>query len=119
MADANGKAIELGLYTNTIELTPQAGAALITALVDNPNISVEFMGSITSDSVAEYASALLLLGMDSREFYVTGRITTTDAAGTKTYGHTLNIDSGAAYSDPATSGGRNFKLNDTSGVRKK
>jgi hypothetical protein len=120
LVDANAKAVELGLYVNTNELTPQAGAALITALINDPNISVEFIGSIRSDKVIEYASSLVLLGLDqSRELYVTARITTTNTAGTDTYGHTLNIDAGAPYSDPAASDGKNIRFNDTSGVRTK
>jgi hypothetical protein len=119
LIDANQTAIDMGLFTNGNELSPEAGAKLITKLVGDSNINVSYAGSISTESMAEYGGSLVLLEMNYKELYVTGRLTTNNSDNTKTYGHTLNIDSSSVVTDPSVPGGIDIKVNDTSGVRSK
>jgi hypothetical protein len=123
LEDANKKAMKMGLFQTGQDgqhnaLSPESGAKLITALVDDPTISVTYDMSLSTSDLTTASSTLLLLQGDSREFYATGRILTTDAARSQSGQHTLNIDSSAVKSDPSVPGNRNIKVNDTSGVRK-
>ncbi len=118
LEEANNEAIKLGLFDNKNLLSPEDGAALITALVNDPDIKVEFLGSIERVSVLDYARAVYVLNtFDNRELFLTARILTTGPTESSPYGHTLNINAGAVFIDPNT-GEFNIKLSDTSGANR-
>jgi RHS repeat-associated protein len=122
LQQANQKAMDMELFETGKDgqhnaLSPENGAKLITALVDNPHINVTYDRSLSISNLTTAGSALLLLQGDDREFYTTGRILTTNAEGTKNYYHTVNINSGSVKSNPSIIGGYNIMVNDPSGVR--
>ena len=119
LKEANNTAKELGLYINKNELTPQAGANLINALLYGTGKSVTYAGSVTAETMTEYASFLNSLENSYSELYVTARIKTNDINNSKIDEHTVNINSNSVIPNDISdmSNALNIKINDTSGVR--
>ena len=119
LEEANDTAKELGLYSNKNELTPQAGAKLINALLYGTGKSVTYAGSVTAETMTEYASFLNSLENSYSELYVTARIKTNDINNSKIDEHTVNINSNSVIPNDISdmSNALNIKINDTSGVR--
>ena len=119
LEEANDTAKELRLYINKNELTPQAGANLINALLYGTGKSVTYAGSVTAETMIEYASFLNSLENSYSELYVTARIKTNDINNSKIDEHTVNINSNSVIPNDISdmSNALNIKINDTSGVR--
>lgn len=118
---ANKYAKDNNLFTNDNLLTPEAGAALINGLLEENGITdtkVQFTGSFSSDNQDTMLSAISMTENFSDEYFVTGRIETTDKSGANKYGHHVNINQGAVFAD-SENGCMNLSINDTSGVRSK
>jgi len=107
--DANALAIANEYYTDLDLLSPENGAKLITDLVGDSNITVEYTGSISPRTLSGAVRSVYSLDNNSSELYATGRLRTTDQNG-NAIDHTVNINSGAAV----TGSNPNIKLNDTS-----
>jgi RHS repeat-associated protein len=111
---ANEKAIKLGLYNERGELTTAAGAKLIAALTGRDIGYRRIEGT-----ASEIIDVLQMYDASKKSYYATGRIWTQNEAGTKQYGHHVNIVEGAAE---ITLGGLSFTINspqpivDTSGT---
>ena len=117
-ADANAYAVENNLFVNDDELTIDAGISLINGLLEEKGIlgvSVSLECSITG-APGQIDDNLNTYDKSSSEYFANARITTTNADGTSTYSHSLNISENPVRSDgegPAT----NIYFDDTSGVR--
>ncbi len=121
VAKANETAMALGLYTKGNELSPQAGAALVNALVNDPTKTLVFAGSTDKNATgADLGSKLNEVENSSSEFFTTGRIHTTNAAGTDKYDHQVNINSGSVTSGDISdiSNPFNFNMEDTSNTNR-
>ena len=119
--DANAYANEHNLFSNENLLTPEAGAALINGLLEEKGVTdtkVQFVGSFKSDKQDNMIFAIGRTENFADEYFVNGRIETTNKAGTETYGHHVNINHDAVFAD-TENGCMNLSLNDTNGVRKK
>ena len=119
LADANAKAIALELFSNNNELTPEAGAKLINALLEGTGISVTYAGSVPVDNMTVFGICLKDLEKSPSKVFVTARVATTNSDGSQKYDHTVNINKSPVISGDITDmdNALNVKVNDTSGVR--
>ena len=118
---ANKYANEHSLYSNGNLLTTDAGEKLVNGLLENAGIvdtKVQFVGSFKSDNQDDLISAISRIENLTDEYFVNGRIETTNKDGTEKYGHHVNINHGAVFAD-TENGCMNLFINDTNGVRQK
>jgi RHS repeat-associated protein len=115
LEDANQVAIDNNLYANGNLLSPEAGAELINLLVRDPTKTVVFAGSITG-SDSDIASQINALESSALSYYLTARLDTTNADGSISYLHTVNINGGAVAASDITdmSNALKIQLNDSS-----
>ncbi|WP_315451153.1 RHS repeat-associated core domain-containing protein, partial [uncultured Treponema sp.] len=119
--DANKYAKDHGLFSKKNLLTPEAGAALINGLLEENGVTdtkVQFVGSFKSDKQDDLISVISRTENFADEYFINGRIETTNKDGTKKYGHHVNINHNAVFAD-TENGCMNLSISDTSGVRKK
>ena len=119
--DANKYAKENKLFSNGNLLTIEAGVSLINGLLEENGITdtkVEFAGSFTSSNQDSLISVISMTENFKDEYFINGRIETTNKDGTEKYGHHVNINHDSVFAD-TDNGCMNLSLNDTSGVRKK
>ena len=112
--DANAYANEHNLFSKKNLLTPEAGAALINGLLEEKGVTdtkVQFVGSFKSDKQDNMIFAIGRTENFADEYFVNGRIETTNKAGTETYGHHVNINHDAVFAD-TENGCMNLSLND-------
>jgi RHS repeat-associated protein len=92
--EANQKALDLKLFVGSEEnlLTREAGAKLITALVDDPYVKVEFVDEFRTDIGNLEGLGNFIDSYDNKSsvYYLTGRIIKHDKNGNE-IGHTFNI----------------------------
>ena len=118
---ANKYANEHSLYSNGNLLTTDAGEKLINGLLENAGImdaKIQFVGSFKSNNQDDLISAISRIENLTDEYFVNGRIETTNKEGTEKYGHHVNINHGAVFAD-IENGCMNLFINDTNGVRQK
>jgi len=117
--DANRMANKMNLYEKGNLLSPQAGAKLVNALVNDPSKVVTFDGS-TEGTGAEIGSKLNALENSDKEYLTSGRIHTTSADGKSKYDHQVNINSGSVTAGDISDMDNpfNFNLSDTSNVNR-
>ena len=119
--DANKYAKENKLFSNGSLLTIEAGVSLINGLLEENGITdtkVEFAGSFTSSNQDSLISVISMTENFKDEYFINGRIETTNKDGTEKYGHHVNINHDSVFAD-TDNGCMNLSLNDTNGVRKK
>ena len=119
--DANKYAKENKLFSNGNLLTIEAGVSLINGLLEENGITdtkVEFAGSFTSSNQDSLISVISMTENFKDEYFINGRIETTNKDGTEKYGHHVNINHDSVFAD-TDNGCMNLSLNDTNGVRKK
>ncbi len=97
LKEANRVAMDEGLYTNKNELTTENGAKLIAALTGK-----EIGFDSTSGNELSLVEQINKLDVSSTEYYATGRIDTSNKAGTDKYGHHVNITESAGSFNLAT-----------------
>ena len=118
---ANEYAKKNNLFSKGNLLTIEAGVALINGLLEENGVTdtkVEFVGSFTSKNQDNLIYAISRTENFKDEYFVTGRIETTNKDGTKKYGHHVNINHDSVFADIDNSC-MNLSINDTNGVRKK
>ena len=119
--DANKYAKDNNLFSDGNLLTIEAGESLINGLLEDNGVTdtkVKFAGSFTSKNQDDLISAISRTENLKDEYFVNGRIETTNQDGTQKYGHHVNINHGAVFAD-TDNGCMNLSINDTNGVRKK
>ena len=119
--DANEYATENNLFSNGNLLTIDAGVALINGLLEENGVTdtkVEFAGSFTSKNQDDLIAAISRTEKLKDEYFVNGRIETTNKDGTDKYGHHVNINHDSVFAD-TDNGCMNLSISDTNGVRKK
>ena len=117
--EANALAVKNNLFTNENELTPEAGAKLVSLLL-KWKFEVKYSGSATG-TATELASAINAKENKTAEYFATARIATGDKSGKKQYDHSLSINSGSLFFTgllEKMAEVLGFKYNDTSSVNR-
>ena len=116
---ANEIAIEKGLYTNKDELSVENGVKLINELIKDSGKVVSYEGSITG-TTTEIAKEINKLEASTEDYYLTARLNTENADGTKKYEHTVNINGNSVFANDITDmdNSLNIRLNDTSSANR-
>ena len=115
---ANALALEKNLFTNGDLLTVENGANLVNALLEEAGItdvSVSFETSVSDDSSGydnQFSSYQNHSNSES-EYFCNARIETTNKNGSKTYGHSVSVDSDALISDRCDGRPTNIRIRDT------
>ena len=117
---ANKYAKDHNLFSKGNLLTPKAGEELINGLLEEAGITdtkVRFVSSLKSEKQDVLLSSICFTENFTDEYFITGRIETTNKDGSKTYGHHVNINQDAVFAD-VKNGVMNLSINDPNGVRK-
>lgn len=120
LEEANEMAMDMKLYTNGNELTPENGAELVNALVNNPTKTLIFTGSVEGND-GRLGSKLNKLENSDDSFFVSGRMHTTNEKKDENYDHQININSESVHAGDITKINEPFIINvvDTSNANRK